>query len=60
MSRSSCPSCQSQTVQWLVETSQTAQLDYYRCVECGRVWHMPKDESDFRIVSVRSPNRKQS
>jgi hypothetical protein len=33
-----CPVCVAPTVRWLKESSRAAQVNYYRCDECGHVW----------------------
>jgi transposase-like protein len=43
MPHSSCPACQSKHVQWLSGPSKFAQVDYYRCRDCGHVWNVRKD-----------------
>jgi DNA-directed RNA polymerase subunit M/transcription elongation factor TFIIS len=46
MPHSRCPACQSKHVQWLPEVSKDAEVDYYRCGDCGHVWNVPKDRPD--------------
>jgi hypothetical protein len=46
MSHSRCPACQSKHVQWLPGVSKDAEVNYYRCGDCGHVWNVPKDNPD--------------
>ena len=39
-----CPVCASQDVRWLKDTSKDADVDYYRCNECGHVWWVQKGD----------------
>jgi transposase-like protein len=43
---SRCPACRSKHVQWLPGPSEDAEVDYYRCADCGHVWNVPKDRPD--------------
>jgi transposase-like protein len=46
MPHSRCPACQSTHVQWLPDVSKDAEVNYYRCGDCGHVWNVPKDNPD--------------
>jgi uncharacterized Zn finger protein len=38
-----CPACHEQTPRHLDETSKQAVVHYYRCLSCGHVWTVNKD-----------------
>ena len=38
-----CPKCPQATPKHLEASSKDAEVNYYRCSECGHVWHVPKD-----------------
>ena len=38
-----CPHCQAPRVRHLEASSRDAEVDYFRCEQCGRVWNVPKN-----------------
>jgi uncharacterized Zn finger protein len=48
-----CPVCEHDTTRSLDEISKDARVWYYRCMHCGNVWTVPKDDPDApsRIIS---------
>ena len=40
--RTQCPYCQSVYVMKMSELLYTANVDYFRCESCKRLWHVPQ------------------
>ena len=51
-----CPHCNTQTSLLLDATSKLATVWYYRCENCGHLWHILKTDPKGRDVTL--PTRK--
>jgi formate dehydrogenase maturation protein FdhE len=43
--RTHCPDCNSRAVFSLSEILHHPGVDFFRCVTCQSIWHVPKDKS---------------
>lgn len=41
-----CPECRHPAPRFLAAPSQSADVSYYRCDDCGHVWHVPNTHPD--------------
>jgi uncharacterized Zn finger protein len=50
-----CPHCGAPTARLLTGVSTEAIVNYYRCLACGHVWTVPKDDPDAptRDVTIK-------
>jgi uncharacterized Zn finger protein len=52
-----CPICTTETVRLLDVASEDAYVNYYRCLNCGHVWTVPKSNPDGPIHHVTKPTK---
>ena len=58
MSPRPCPNCETTTPRLLYDTSKYASVWYYRCEDCGHVWHILKSDPDGPPTDVTFPMKK--
>jgi hypothetical protein len=55
MDHVTCPDCASRAVRMPVLSYVSRSDDYYCCLTCGQVSHMPKDASSGPVIIQRNP-----
>lgn len=52
-----CPQCHETAVRQLMDSSQMAYVDYFRCVSCGHVYNQSKGVPNAPHVTVAEGRR---
>ena len=58
--RTQCPECEGQQVAALADLLYAPKADFFRCIDCGSLWHVEKGKNGPASQVLLGPNKLQS